>query len=146
LLLRLSIDAGWLFRRRRRASLLSFRLPDLTLNDERVAAVRQACVDLAFRMDVPQIGPSRNNALLRGLRSKDFYDISLLVGIRYEQESITRELRYDQRTDSKHTDTGMFDIRIALSGVGDDAAGEIARLHLHLQQLISRRLQYLRAE
>jgi hypothetical protein len=144
--LQITADPQELFQRRRRMSLLRFRVPDVSLDRERVADVRQACADLGFRIYTVDEGSQSERAMLEGIRSEGFCDITLLAGLVCNRTPLTRELQYEQRTDSKTTHTAVLDIRVALWGSGDAAAGTIARLHMALHQLIHQRLFYLRTE
>jgi hypothetical protein len=146
--LRLQLDADTqaLFEQRRRMSLLRFRVPDVSLDEERVADVRQACADLGFRIHTTDTRGLPNQAMIEGMRSEGFCDITLLVGLLCERTPLTRALAYGQRTDSKDTHLAALDIRAAFWGSGDAAAATIARLHMELHQLLHQRLFYLRTE
>lgn len=144
--LQFTADPQELFRRRRRMSLLRFRVPDVSLDTERVADVRQACADLGFRIANVDERRLPERALLEGVRNEGFCDIALLAGLLCERTPMTRELQYEQRTDSKVTQAAVLDIRIALWGSGDAAAATIARLHMDLHQLLHQRLYYLHTE
>jgi hypothetical protein len=159
LVLDLTIRAYELFRRRRLTTLLHFRMLDVALGPERrerVADLRQVCADIGFwiyEVYPPEIaGKAQPYVILRGIRSTKYHDVHLLAGIRYEPNQLTRELRYDQRTDSKHVETGILDVRIVLSGIAndteltDDAPETLDQLLLTLQQLLNQRLDYLRSE
>jgi hypothetical protein len=144
--LRIKANPQELFRRRRRMSLLRFRLPDVTLDVERVADLKQACADLGFRISHVDESDLPERAMMEGIRSEGFCDIGLLAGLVCDRTLLSRALHYEQRTDSKTSDTALLDIRIVLWGSGDDAAAEIARLHMALHQIIEQRLAYLRTE
>lgn len=151
--LNLTVRANDLFRGRRRMSLLHFHLPDVTLvheRRERIADLRQACADLGFWVydvhpadDAPEARPW---VLLRGIRNTHHHDITLIAAIIYQPMQLTREQRYNQRTDSRSVQTGALDMRIVFWGSGAEAAKEIATLQLELRQLLQERLHYLRAE
>jgi hypothetical protein len=144
--LQITADPQELFERRRRMSLLRFRLADVPLDSERVATVRQACADLGFRILLVDENRLPDQAMLEGIRSEGFCDITLLLGMVCERTRMSRTLRYEQRIDSKATHTSALDIRMALWGVSDAAATMIARLHMDLHQLLHQRLSYLRTE
>jgi len=144
--LRLDADMQALFEQRRRMSLLHFRVPDVSLDAERVADVRQACADLGFRIHPTDMSGLPKQAIIEGMRSEGFCDITLLVGLLCERTPLTRALAYGQRTDSKDTHLAALDIRAAFWGSGDAAAATIARLHMELHQLLNQRLFYLRTE
>jgi hypothetical protein len=144
--LQLEADTQALFDQRQRMSLLRLHVPDVSLDNERVADVRQACADLGFRIHTVDTSRLANQAILEGMRSEGFCDITLLVGMHCEQTPLTRALAYGQRTDSKATHVAALDIRAAFWGAGDAAAATIARLHMELHQLLHERLFYLRTE
>jgi hypothetical protein len=151
--LNLTIHANDLFGERRRMTLLHFRLPDVTLireRRERIADLRQACADLGFW--VHDVYPPADTSeaqpwvVLRGIRNTGHHDITMVAGIFYQPQQLTRELRYNQRTDSRSVQTGALDMRIVFWGSGANAAKEIATIQLDLRQLLQQRLHYLRAE
>ena len=172
LILNMQIAADWLFQQRRRMSLLHFRLPDITLAQERyerMADLRQACADLGFWVYDTALATDdelQPYVILKGVRSTKFRDIHLLMGIRYEANQIDRELRYTQRTDIKKVQSGRLDTRILLwsaatiagrspqarppgNGTGQDEANPertMTRLQLDLRELLEQRLHYLRSE
>jgi hypothetical protein len=140
-----------LFKRRSRMSRLHFRVPDVSLDQERVADIRQACADLGFQIyEVKETKLSNGVtswALLKGIRNKGFCDIRLFVGIvRSNPQELTRELRYRQRTDSKTVHASLLDVGVWLWGSGDTVAAEIASLHIGLYDILSQRLHHLRTE
>jgi hypothetical protein len=151
-----------LFRRRSRMSRLRFRVPDVSLDRERVADIRQTCADLGFQIYAIRNYKSpdeyMSEAQLEGIRNKSFYDIHLFARItRTSPQQLSRELRYRQRTDSKTIPVSMLDINIWLWGSGDDTteedtsphvslAEEIASLHVDLYDILSQRLHYLHTE
>jgi hypothetical protein len=144
--LRIKANPQELFRRRRRMSLLRFRLLDVALDIERVGDLKQACADLGFRLSQVDQSELPDRAMMEGVRSEGFCDIGLLVGLVCDRTLLTRALHYEQRTDSRTSDATLLDIRILLWGSGDDAAAEIARLHMALHQIIQQRLAYLHTE
>ncbi|MFL5805350.1 MAG: helix-turn-helix domain-containing protein [Roseiflexaceae bacterium] len=140
-----------LFKRRRRMSRLHFRVPDVHLDEERVADIRQACADLGFQIyrvnEDWLFDDVRPRAQLAGIRNKGFCDITLFAVIaRSNPQELTRELRYRQRTDSKTIQASLLDIGIWLWGSGDMVAEEIASLHIGLYEILSQRLHHLRTE
>jgi hypothetical protein len=144
--LRIKANSQELFRRRRRMSLLRFRMPDVALDIERFGDLQQVCADLGFRLSQIDTSELPDRAMLEGIRSERFYDIGLLVGLVCARTPLTRTLHYAQRTDSRTSDAALLDIRIVLWGSGDDAMAEIARLHMALHQIVQQRLAYLHTE
>lgn len=139
-----------LFDRRSKMSMLHFRIPDVTLDRERVADLKQACADLGFRVYNLDARESDDQTIpmlrLQGIRSKEFCDIQLFAGIICERTQLSRTLQYERRTDRKHTQVAMMDVRVVLWGSGDKAPGEIAVLHHELYGILNQRLRYLRTE
>jgi hypothetical protein len=151
LVAQVKIYATELFQRRRRVSLLHFQIPDVSLGvdpSERIVDLQQVCADLGFWVSKASFPPSPNDTrvLLRGVRSANHYDINLTLGFRYSTTRVTRELRFEQRVDSKQLETGYLDARIVLSGTGKGAEEKLTQLQLELGQLIHERLHYLRTE
>jgi hypothetical protein len=146
--LEITIYTQELFKFRSRMSRLHFRVPDVHLDRERVADIRQACADLGFQIyEVEESNGFTPWAFLKGIRNKGFYDITLVAFIASSNpQDITRELRYRQRTDSKTIQASLLDINIWLWGSGDTAAKEIASLHIGLYDILSQRLHHLRTE
>jgi hypothetical protein len=165
--LNLFVRTNQLFHRRSRTALLHFQVPEVSFSGDRrdrLTDLKQAFADLEFwiERDPPLIhGDGSGPLLFTGMRSKDYFDIHLIAGITYEPISITREIRYPERTDSKQVETGLLDIRLLLTGEGNDVkiaratedgvpqrevdiTSEIARLQLRLSELIEERLTYLR--
>lgn len=147
----LKLHTDELFEQRRRTILLHTRAPDVTFSNERnerVADLQQALADNGFWVDTPSAIDGANGStivLFNGIRSTDFHDIHLLAGVRSESNSLTRELRYEQRMDSKTVDTGALEIRLMLWGSGDKVAQKLVNLQLDLSQLIQDRLHFLRS-
>jgi hypothetical protein len=138
-----------LFHRRKKTSQLRFLLPDVLLDRERVEDLAQVCADVGFRVTQQQLfdaGSSTVKATINGIRSHRYHDIALLIGLNCERTELTRELHYDGWRDSKSTYTTMLDIRVKLSGTGEEVQTEIGRLQMDLYRTISQRLQHLRAE
>ena len=140
------ITADALFHRRRRMQTLRFCLSDVVLDEESICAVQHICEDVGFRVVDTHYDRPGGTQTLYGIRSKNYCDLTLLVGLRCDSEVLTRELHFEQRTDSKHTNTGTLDLRIVLVGAGRDAAVQMKDLHMALYRAISQRLHYLRAE
>lgn len=159
--LEFSIQAQELFERRRHAALLRFRLPDVTLDADRMTDLRQIFTDLEFFVQkdqahgVTDTAPTNGTAqrsvrhILQGVRTKGFADITFTAGILCEPSNLIRELHYEDRTDSKGLQTARTEIRVLLEcwGASGPAASDVlAQLHLELYELISQRFQYLRTE
>ncbi len=139
-----------LFKRRTKTSRLRFLIPDVLLDQERVDDLAHVCADVGFRVfDTTLLDTTPSaaaKATIRGIRSYNYHDISLLIGLLCHQSELTRELHYDGWHDSKSTTTSVLDIRIKLWGTGKDVESEIGHLQMQLYKTISRRLQHLRAE
>jgi len=151
LVAQVKIYATELFQRRRRVALLHFQVPDVSLGaepGERIVDLQQVCADLGFWVSKPYFPPSPNETrvLLRGIRSAKHYDINLTLGFRYSTTQVSRQLRFEQRVDSKQLQAGHLDARIVLSGTGKGSEEELTQLQLGLGQLIHERLHYLRTK
>ncbi|WP_129626605.1 helix-turn-helix domain-containing protein [Candidatus Oscillochloris fontis] len=155
---RMKVLAGELFTRRRRASLLHFQVPDVSLGfefRERIADIQQACADLGFQkikvisslseMDVSHLTINKP-VFFQGIRSNDHQDIYLILGFQYFTHSISRELQFERHTDTKQINAGHLDVRIVMSGMNHGTGSEMARLQVELSQLIQERLHFLRTE
>lgn len=145
------VRANELFLRRRRTALLHFQIPDVSLSSElsdRVDDLQQICADMGFWVARPDtfLPDGARGVLLRGVRSTNFQDVDMVLGMLYRTAELTRQLRFKQRVDSKQIQTGHLDARIVLSGTGDNVGEEMARLLLDLGRLIHERLHYLRTE
>lgn len=145
-LVNLEVTADALFHRRRRMQTLRFCLSDVVLDEASLCAVKLICEDVGFRVVDTQHDRRAQVQTLYGIRSKNYCDLTLLMGLRCDSQVLNRELRFEQRIDRKHTDTGTLDLRIVLVGEGRDAAVQMKDLHMALHRAISQRLHYLRAE
>jgi hypothetical protein len=151
--LEFTVQAQELFKRRRRTSLLRFRVPDVTLDADRLADLQQIFTDLEFYVK-PTATPHAATSpadwqVIRGVRNKAFSDIKFTAGVASKPTELARELHYEDRIDSKYLQTALTEIQVLLESWGemDPAASlEMAQLHLDLYELISRRFQYLRTE
>ncbi len=158
--LEFTVQAQELFKRRRRTSLLRFRVPDVTLDADRLADLQQIFTDLEFYVKPAATGtngfavtdtvtPSADWKVIRGVRNKAFSDIKFTAGIACNPTALARELRYEERIDRKYLQTALTEIQVLLESGGEmdpAASAEIAHLHLDLYELISRRFQYLHTE
>lgn len=139
-----------LFQRRRKTSRLRFLIPDVLLDKERLDDLAHICADVGFRVfdselfTTSQSEPSKGS--IQAIRSSEYYDISLLIGLICHQTELKRELHYTGWQDSKSTFTSLLDIRVNLWGMGQNVEKEIGRLQMDLYQTMSRRLHHLRAE
>lgn len=151
LIANITIYANEIFERRRRVSLFHFQVPDINFDEtayERIGDLHQICADLGFWLEKSfvQSLPRGTVILLRGIRNAGYQDITLTLGVMHSTTQMDRELRFEQRIDRKQLKTGLLDVRIMLSGVGQKSDQEMVRLQLELGRLTKERLHYLRAE
>lgn len=158
--LEFTVQAQELFKRRRRTSLLRFRVPDVTLDADRLVDLQQIFTDLEFYVK-PVVTPANGSAtahaatpsadwkVIRGVRNKAFSDIKFTAGVAAKPTELARELHYEDRIDSKYLQTALTEIQVLLESWGEmdqDVRSEMAQLHMDLYELISQRFQYLRTE
>lgn len=148
----LQIRLKELFERRRKTTLLHFRMLDVDLTAQRLIDLHHICADLGFRTK-----PQRNiscdesgqfkSTLIEGNRNKGFYDIFLALGVKCEKMPIKRELRFEEkRIDSRDTSTAIMDIHLALQGTGSNVAEEISQLQMRFYETVSKRFHHLHTE
>jgi len=149
---KLQIRLKELFERRRKTSLLHFRILDVDLTTQRLIDLHHICADLGFRTKPqPNIyfekSDKSKSVVVEGNRNKGFYDIFLALGVRCEKIPIKRELRFEEkRIDSRDTSTAIMDIHLALQGTGPDVAEEISQLQMRFYETVSKRFHHLHTE
>ena len=148
----LQIRLKELFERRRKTSLLHFRILDVDLTAQRLIDLHHICADLGFRTKpqhniYSEKSSNSKSVVVEGNRNKGFYDIFLALGVRCEKIPIKRELRFEEkRIDSRDTSTAIMDIHLALQGTGPDVAEEISQLQMRFYETVSKRFHHLHTE
>lgn len=149
---RLQVRLKELFERRKKTSLLHFRILDVDLTSQRVTDLHHICADLGFRtIHHRNIRHETSDyskfTLIEGNRNKGFYDIFLALGVKCKKMPIKRELRFEEkRIDSRDTSTAIMDIHLALQGTGPNVADEISQLQMRFYETVSKRFHHLHTE
>ena len=138
-----------IFRDREKSIILRFPIKAILLNQKRIADIQQTCTDIGFRMNQIEDWDweGKNGEIewvrLSGICRRQYYDISLRMGLICNQNLLDRELQFGDWNDNQLVKSAILDIRILLSGKGDGVVEEMTRLQMLLYHQIDSRLQYL---
>lgn len=145
----IQVQIAELYERRNSASFLSCVLPNVALDEFRLRDIEKVCEDLGFRMARREPAGPRT-ALLYGLRSAEFHDLSLTVALLQTEQEADREVRHTHHTDRRRLELPTLEIRVGLAGAENAAdsplADEIKRLQIALFRTLRDRLRYLGIE
>lgn len=151
--LKLTVRLDELLQRRTKTSVMSFHLPDVDLDSERVGDLVQACADLGFRIrDVqssagPSGGKTVARTIIHGMTTRGYNDLGLVVGATCARTPVSRQLRHEaQRYDTRQATEADLDVRAAFWGTGEKISEELARLQMAFYETLTRRLAHLRTE
>lgn len=162
----LAIHLSELFKHRPRGSCFGFTLSQVTLDIDRAQDVIKACADMGFRLftapknrsrlevipseiqtfgEEPYIENSHwliPNGYVEGIRSQNFFDISLILGWVSTRSEIVRELHYEDVYDKSTSKAHTVNFHIYLWS-RDKAQQEIGQIQMGLYELIQRRLHQI---